>query len=335
MIEELSGVLRSAGKEPVVLGNQALVLPFGCRVLGLYPAPGVNSLWRSDALDQADTASALIGEPGWVNTGGLRGWISPETETHVSDLDGFWETYEVPRQVDPGAYRVTASDDGSVTLECAMTPHFYRHGVDVPLHLRRTFSLIDAEAPAGVHGAGIAIDSVLSAAGPLPDGVRPALWNLVQVPGGGEIVVPVNRDPDPVTMFGEPGFQYADDRIRWRVETNVSSKISLRAPDCRGCMAYLSESGPAPTLLVYRFSVHDASLYSDVPGHDLTDTGQVQQVYVDDGSLGGFGELEYHTPALEPGEREELTDHGELRAYTGPVEMLREVLDETITRHLL
>ena len=33
MIEELSGVLRSAGKEPVVLGNQALVLPFGCRVV--------------------------------------------------------------------------------------------------------------------------------------------------------------------------------------------------------------------------------------------------------------------------------------------------------------
>ncbi len=328
MIEALSNVVRSTGQQPMILGDRALVLPFGCRLLGLYPAPEINALWRSSALDDAASASALIGDPTWANTGGLRAWISPEVETHVADPHRFWETYVVPRRVDPGRYRVTASDDRSVTLESAMTPHFHRHAVDVPLHLRRTFSLMDVAAPDGCQGAAIAIDSVLSAAGTLPEGVRPALWNLAQVPGGGEIVVPVKGEPDPVTLFGEPGFRREDDRIRWRVDTHVSSKISLRAPDCRGCMAYLSEEGPAPTLLVYRFSVHDASLYSDVPAHDLSDTGQVQQVYVDDGALGGFGELEYHTPALEPGVKDQIVDHGELRAYAGPSAALREVLDQ-------
>ena len=48
-----------------------------------------------------------------------------------------------------------------------------------------------------------------------------------------------------------------------------------------------------------RFRISPADQYYDVPCDDLSARGYMTQVYVDDGALGGFGEMEYHSPALD------------------------------------
>ena len=315
------------------MGERLLVLPFGGRVLGLYPRPGLNVLWTNPALCAAGTAGTLLADSGWINSGGVRAWISPEFETHVRDPRRFPETYEVPHAVDPAAYEVLHADQQSVTLATAMTPMFHQSGCRVPLHLERRVSRLDeagTDVPREVSHAGVAIDSTLAADGDLPDEVRPGLWTLLQLPGGGEFILPIRAGAEPAALIGEPVYTIEKDRLRCRVETDASFKFSLRADDCLGRMACIHRDGDHPALVTCRFPVREQSLYADAPCADLSDTGHVQQVYVDDGGFGGFGELEYHAPALEAGTRETVTDSSEIHAFTGPVEALDDLVESML-----
>lgn len=327
-MKQLVDVLRGAGMDPVTIGDKVVILPFSGRAIGLFPTPNVNVLWINAALDSVDTAKAMFAADGWINSGGIRAWISPECETHVSDPGRFWETYDVPATVDPGKYAVEASNDNSVSLDITMEPMFYRHQGKVPLRMRRTIRLLeeaDVTVPDEVAYAGIEISSTFAFDGDSPNGVRPGLWNLVQVPRGGEIRVPVKKEAKPVTMFGDPVLSFEDGVIGVQVETGANFKISLHADDCRGVMSYLKSDGDHSTLIVLRLPVLDQSLYADTPASDLNDTGHAQQVYIDDGAMGGFGELEYHTPTLEKGIRDEIEDRGDVRTFCGPAEALEDL----------
>lgn len=332
-MKKLLDALHEAGKGAEVLGDRVVILPYSGRVLGIYPKPEVNVLWTNAALDEPDTAKVFWAEDGWVNPGGIRAWISPECETHVSDPDRFWDTYVVPDAVDPGEYRVLSTDDKSISLDIEMQPMFYRHETKVPLHMHRKFTLMDDPGmaiPGKVSFAGIKIESVLSFVGDGPGGVRPGLWNLVQVPGGGEIRVPVKDNAKPVAIFGSPGISLEDGHIHCKVETDDNYKFSLYADDCRGIMCYSKSAAEKSTLIVVRLHVLDKALYADTPASDLNDTGHVQQVYVDNGDMGGFGELEYHTPTLEKGQRDEIKDICEVRTFVGPAEAIKEVLAKVL-----
>jgi hypothetical protein len=105
-----------------------------------------------------------------------------------------------------------------------------------------------------------------------------------------------------------------------------SFKFAIQAGDCRGAMAYLNVAATPALLVVRTFDVLEASRYTDAPCDDLQATGYVQQVYVDDGALGGFGELEHHSGALAPG-TECVTDHSRTWAFTGAPAALRQQLD--------
>ena len=110
------------------------------------------------------------------------------------------------------------------------------------------------------------------------------------------------------------------------METDDNYKFSLHADECRGIMCYRKSEADKSTLIVVRLHVLDQALYADTPASDLNDTGHAQQVYVDNGDMGGFGELEYHTPTLEKGQRDEIKDRGEVHAFVGPDEAIKEVL---------
>lgn len=334
-MNELSAVLRSAGQNPVMLRDKVLVSPLGGRVLGLYPAPDVNVLWVNPKLESEATAAGFLADPGWVNMGGHRSWISPEIETNVGDAGRFWDTYEVPKAMDPADFHVVTAGDDAVTFETNMDLAFKHHACDVRLKVARTVALCETppvDLPAGVSFAGYRLDSVLSAAAELPAGVRPGLWNLIQVPGGGEMVVPVNEGADPRACIAEPIFTQEGGLIRCRVKTDTSFKFSLRANDCRGFFACLNLAAATPTLLACRFCVLDQSLYAESPCDDLSDTGHAEQFYVDDGTFGGFGELEYHTPALERGARDSVSDRGEVWAFAGPAGNLKDLLDALLAQ---
>ena len=99
-------------------------------------------------------------------------------------------------------------------------------------------------------------------------------------------------------------------------------------------MAYLNPE-PAPALLVVRtFDVREPSRYADAPCDDLQDTGYVQQVYVDDGALGGFGELEHHSGALEAEGDRVATDFSRTWAFAGPLSALNEQLEALLQKRV-
>lgn len=328
----LRTVLCEAGRSPIDLDGRALVLPFGGRVLGLYPRPEVNAFWVNPALGAADSARELLGDPGWINLGGERTWISPEVDTHIDDPSRALDTYEVPRSVDPAAYAVTEQDAHGVSLETRMRVLFRRTRSRVDLKLTKTVSLLDAppvELPDGVDWTGYALRVRLEADA-LPDGVRPAPWHLIQVPGGGRIVLPVQPRAQPRVIFGDPDYALENHTITAGVPTATAFKLSLRAEHCTGRLLYTRFEAPTPTLVVRTHQVSAADRYSEVPYDDLDDTGYVEQIFVDDDTYGGFGELEFHSPALGRAGATAEEDESRVWAFAGPVDRLRPILDHFI-----
>ncbi len=323
----LSAMLRNAGQTAVTLADQVLVTPFGGRVLGLFPEPGINAFWVSPALADAGATKRLLAAPGWINLGGDRTWVSPEVETHIAEPSRQPVEIIVPKAIDPGAYRVTAAGDASVTL--ANDVELFFHGTGAPVRLALTKTVTSLAPPPlvnGVHGAGYALELTLRATAPLPASARPALWDLVQVGGGGTIILPVRTGAVPRTFSGQPVYSMHGTRLCCAVGGGRSFKLAIHANDCRGAMAYLNTESTPALLVVRTFDVLEPSRYTDAPCNDLRATGYVQQVYVDDGALGGFGELEHHSGALSPG-ADSVTDHSRTWAFTGSPAALQQQLD--------
>ena len=341
--------LEACGLNPIRIADSILVLPNGGRVIGLYPDGERNALWVNPVFDSTSSAADFLESPEWQNSGGARAWISPEAETNVGDLDRFWETYEVPHTMDPASYTVVAQDARSVTVKTDMELLFHRHDVIVPLELTRRISLTErspADVPAGVAATGFRLDSTLSVAREVPDSIRPAIWNLTQVPGGGRFVIPlpkrvdantesvveavINASVSPRACIGEPAYQIEQKHLICEVRAEVSFKFALKSTDCTGVSCYFLEGEDRSTLVVCRNTVLNGSLYSDYPADDPGDTGYVEQFYVDDGALGGFGEIEHHSVHIEPGKRNAIADTSEVTAYSGARESIDELLQRIV-----
>jgi hypothetical protein len=110
-------VLSGLKKQPLVLADKILVLPYGARVLGAFPKEGVNGLWVNPDLDSITTAKAFFESSQWINSGGDRTWLSPEVEIHIEDINNPTETYKVPNSMDPGSYKILSCDGNEAVLE--------------------------------------------------------------------------------------------------------------------------------------------------------------------------------------------------------------------------
>ena len=330
-MENYIETLTELGKPPLRL-DKLCVLPFSGRVLGLYPREGLNVLWTNPALDSAATAQSLLTGGGWTNLGGDRTWISPEIELFIPDLERPTASYKVPQRLDPGDYRVLRHSDNTVELETAVAVAFYRSGCGVELSLRKRVTELDAPGftlPPGVSAAGYELECTLSAANSLPEATRPAVWNLLQVPGGGEIVVPLKGSAAPDAFFGSQQCRLEGERLHASIPAAADGyKFGVQASHCRGLMLYLNLTAPQPFMVLRRFHVGAPEEYFDVPFNNPQRRGVVQQVYVDDGSYGGFGEMEYHSPALVPGSCSKVTDTCTTWAFAGPAGALRELAEK-------
>ena len=324
-MKKLLESLKEAGHEAVVLDGRVAVLPFGGRIIGLCPDGETNALWTNPVLDSADSARAFFAGVGWPNSGGDRTWISPEIDTNIGDPKRSGETYDVPRTVDPGEYAVTGSARDSVTLEADMNVLFRRSGRTVPLHIIKQVKAIKpAMAVSGdVSSAGYALTVTIKAKSPIPEGVYPAIWNLAQAPGGGRMLFPVFGNLKTHAFIGKPVFAVHEGIVETIVQTADNYKFGIHVSCSMGVMLYTKQDGGPATLVARKFNVQRDAFYSDVPCDDPGAMGYIQQAYVDNGGLGGFGELEYHSPAIGgPSGRDEVTDRSELWAFSGSAQAM-------------
>lgn len=305
-------VLKAVGKPAQVVtnpdGTAVLLLPYGGRVLGLF-APGSedNFYWTHPALGAADTARAFYSSKDWHNSGGDRTWLAPEVDIFLPKYPDT-TTYFQPRELDPGNYEAVPGEAG-LELVNRLKLKLSRSGQEV--ELRMTKSVGPAANPlryernldlAGVQYAGYTQHTRLEMLGDHSTG-KPmvGLWNLVQMPHGGDLLIPVFYRTEPTIWFGQisPEDLIVGDRlIRYKMRATGEHKLGVRAVATTGRVGYVYGAGPACSLIVRNFDVNPSGEYVDVPWKDPDDLGYSTQACNVNSALGAFSELEYHIPAI-------------------------------------
>lgn len=345
-MDELIASLTAANHPPIQLfrkGSSLLVLPYGGRTLGLYNRDGNNFFWVNPDLNNVATAEAFFTAEGWQNSGGDRTWVSPEVELFISDIGNPGETYQVPLSLDPGNYRVQHGK-GQVTLTNQARVFLNRQEKSCEVELAKTIRM--AENPLryeqGMASSHQKLDFVgydqltsLRFVSEEEPGIRLGIWNLVQVPAGGEIVIPTVRESAPKTYFGSveaSNLCVTPESIRFRVDAKHSHKIGVRAASTIGRIGYLRPIGDGKkTLVVRSFFVAPSAEYVDVPWDNLDDVGYAIQCYNDNGDLGEFGEMEYHTPAIGDGTGiSSYQDRSQVWAFLGDTQLIHETFRQLL-----
>jgi hypothetical protein len=308
-------VLNAVGKPTKVFrtadGTCVLVLPYGGRVLGLF-APGSqdNFYWTNTALNAAETARAFYASDQWHNSGGDRTWLAPEVDLFFPNFPKL-DSYMQQRSLDPGNYQVVETKDG-FQLVNRLTVKFSRSGKEVSLKITKGFG--PAKNPLryerglkleGVDYAGYTQYTSLEFVGDsrkTPEQV--GLWNLVQMPHGGDLLVPTFGHAEPRHIFSTVGTIPAEDLIttdhlvRYRMRQVGEHKIGLRAVSITNRIGYLYRSGDRWALIIRNIVVNPSGEYVDVPWTETDYFGFAAQACNVNSKLGEFSELEYHIPAI-------------------------------------
>jgi len=333
MIQDLSEILSAVGKSPEAVesedGSRILVLPYGGRVIGLFPPnSGRNFLWTHPALESPESARVFYDAPSWHNSGGDRTWIAPEIDfffPQYPDLNAYWQ----PRQIDPGRYAVRR-DGESVSLANQLHLVIARSKRSVVLQITKSVSaalnplryepcmkLIE-----GVKYAGYTLNSSLEyITGETESFSRVGLWNLLQMPLGGEMLVTTHFAVQPTAYMGAPSpdrLTVGEHLTRYKMSAPGVEKVGFRAATATGRVGYLYPTGDDCALVVRNFSVNPSGEYIDTPKLDPTRTGDAFQACSVDNAVGSFSELEHHVPAIGDGTgRTRCNDASQVWAYRG------------------
>jgi hypothetical protein len=335
MSNVLNQVIHEAGKASELFiapdGSRLLLLSFGARVLGLFPAGSDESFfWNNPALEQTDTARRLFLRQSWQNTGGDRTWISPELDTFFTDAT--FAKYWQPRPLDMSDYAVEHVGGGR-QLSRHMTLPLARSKREINLRLTKWFGPAAnplryerdmAGALAALQYAGYSQRVTLESLDPPDDPPAPVgIWNLVQLPPGGEMLIPTYRREPLQKCFGDipaDRITIEDHVIRIRADFSGSHKIAVKAAALCGRTGYVYHRGDVWSLVVRNFFVNPSGEYIDVQKHDMDDFGYAfQMCRVDEEEFGSFCEMEYHAPALgalpHPARSEDISA---IWAFRGP-----------------
>lgn len=285
-------------------GGKILISQFGGRVLALCPDGETNLFWiNPDFSRHLDDRRA--GRE-WANLGGERAWVSPEVDTNVPDPADFVGSYSVQPALDPGDYQLT-EDDCGIVLRNRARARWLRLSAQIELETERRFHPLDNPPPLpglpdNLLFAGYEMTGCLRIH-QRPEGARPALWNLIQLPGGGIAKATARDGAEPAAIIGDPIWERTGSVMHSSFPVEASYKWSLHASESLGRLGYRRTLPDGRVSLVVRdFPLTTDADYPDCPVTDQTDTGHACQVYLDDGAMGGFAEIEFHCPAVPVGE---------------------------------
>jgi hypothetical protein len=344
-------VLKAVGKPTEVYrspdGSRVLVLPYGGRVLGLFAPDGKqNFYWTHTALDTVESARAFYASKDWHNSGGDRTWLAPEVDIFFPKFPSL-ETYFQPRQLDPGAYRVVKTEAG-MKLVNRLTLTLSRTKKKVGLEIAKSFGPAPnplryerglRKALAAVEYAGYTQYTSLKLTGAnAASAAAVGLWNLVQMPHGGDLIVPTYVRATPTIYFGNittDDLIVDDHMVRYRMRAKGEHKLCIRATATAGRVGYVYRTGRQWALIVRNFTVNPSGEYVDVPWKDTEDFGYSTQACNVNSGLGQFSELEYHIPAIGKGTgRSRCDDEAQVWAFRGSEQNIRKVAAGLLTEAL-
>lgn len=348
-MKNLIQVLKRVGKQTKVFrsrdGSRVLVLPYGGRVLGLF-APGSeqNFYWTHDALKSVEAAREFYAGDQWHNSGGDRTWLSPEADLFFPDFPKLDKYYQ-QRSLDPGRYQVVEGKDG-FKLVNRLTVTLSRLKKDVSLRITKSFgpALNPLRHERGwdlgdVQYAGYTQFTSLEFTGAnFPRQALVGLWNLVQMPHGGELLIPTYARSEPRHIFSTidripPEDLLTSERlIRYRMRQKGEHKISVRAISVCGRVGYIRQADSEATLIIRNFTVNPSGDYADVPWNETDYFGFAVQACNVNSGLGRFSELEYHIPAIgQPTGRTACNDEAQVWAFRGPLAKIERICECLLT----
>ncbi|MCB9770004.1 MAG: hypothetical protein H6752_17535 [Candidatus Omnitrophica bacterium] len=309
-------------------GTTVLLLPYGGRVLGVFsPGSEENFYWTNPALETVDSAKAFFASDEWQNTGGDRTWLAPEVDIFFPEFPNL-DKYVQPRQLDPGNY-ILVREDEELRLVNRLEVTLSRSKKEVALQISK--SVGSAPNPLrhergmnleGIEYAGYTQFTSLKLLGDSVDEqVEIGLWNLVQMPHGGDLLIPTYSRSEPKLFFGDipsSDLLVSDQLVRYKMRQKGEHKIGVRAVATTGRVGYLFESGAKWSLIIRNFFVNPSGEYVDVPWKDEKDLGYSTQACNVNSGLGSFSELEYHIPAIgKPTGRVQCNDTAQVWAFRG------------------
>jgi hypothetical protein len=346
MKDTLIGALTGAGKSVELCVHpdqiEVLILPYGGRVLGLFAAgSSQNFLWTHPALSTVSTARSFFGSDQWHNSGGDRTWLAPEVDFFFPEFprtDRYWQ----PRQLDPGDYQLTRGD-AELMLTNHLTARLSRSKEEVEVRITKVIA--PAADPlrhehgiskSGIEYAGYTLRTTLEWTGGGSGRSVVGLWNLLQLPHGGELLIPTHVRTQPRIYFGTiapDDLIVGDHLVRYRMQATGEQKIGIRAVAATGRLAYRHRTGDGQWVLVIRnVFVNPSGAYVDFPWNGPAELGDALQACSINSGLGRFSELEYHVPAIGPATgRLIMEDASQVWAYRGTREQIDHVTGALVT----
>ena len=318
MLNSLVQTLNSVGKPTELVsspdGSRVLVLPYGARALGLFsPHSEQNFFWTHPALETVESARAFYASSVWHNSGGDRTWLAPEVDFFLPNypdisFGGYWQ----PRQLDPGNYQIVREGDESILVN-RLTVTSSRSKTSMDLEITKSvgpaFNPLRYEPAwnnmADVEYAGFTLRTTLQLMdNSINTPLQVGLWDLMQMPHGGELLVSTYRRAEARLYFGAIAPEdliISDHLIRYRMRAAGEHKLGFRAVDMTGRVGYMYPAGDQTALVVRNFSVNPSGEYVDVPWTETANLGFAGQTCNVNSPLGSFSELEYHVPAIGKG----------------------------------
>jgi len=297
--------------------ERIVILERGSRVIELKtPNHDASAFW---------TNPSAIAEGDW-NVGGDRTWISPELDYFTDDKG----EYAIPEQLDPGSYKLegdslarSANTEQTFTLRSARTQEetqliLQKQYLPIPNPLSKNLS-IEHSSLLDVSYAGYECQTRLESRGPDAESWC-NLWSITQVPMGGTVLIPTIGSAEPLVMFKQAesiDMEVHPHCLKVAYDGSHSFKISLDALQSTGRFGYLRQiNEEESSLLVRQFQVRPSGHYPDYPSYQPDYTGSCMQFFFDGNQMGGFGELEYHVPAIQ-GVNSVSTDVSQLYYFVG------------------
>lgn len=327
-------------------GGQALCLPHGGRVLGLFPPEGGESFfWNHSALGSSESAAAFFTSDEWHNSGGDRTWLAPEAELFIRDLTQPWETYEVPAAMDPADYTLITDSD-SISLSTQMRVRFYHSRADAKIQLNKIVAPVANPVQSSfrqfeaIQYAGYSIRITLQVAEAITErDLCLGIWSLLQLPHGGSLIVQTKCYAEPSVMFDaiDPeDIEIKESSLIYRLRARGTQKIGLFASSVTGRVGYICKRYMDKYDLVIRdFTPHPNELYADVPWDNLTGEGYCFQACSVHSKVGQFSEMEHHSPGIvvspsTPGGS--MTDLSRVWAFRGSRKLISSLAEMLMNR---
>lgn len=315
-------------------------MPHGGRLLGLFGSrTDENFLWTNPALDAVGSAQALFESVTWHNSGGDRTWVSPELDFFFPKYPDL-SVYRQPPELDPGNYTLVESR-GRLGLKNQFTLSVFRSGGKCELKIIKSFDwapspIRDVETRwlQNVDYAGYTLSTSLEFTNfEFGESTQVSIWNLLQMPIGGQLLVPTYKRCAPTLYMGKVDSHKLTigERItRVQMRGPGVTKLGFASLHSTGRVGYLYSVEQEDTLVVRNFCVNPSGNYVDAPRNQPTRTGDAVQSCCVDSTLGQFSELEYHTPAIgrETG-RTRCEDASQVWAFRGPrsqIQIIAELL---------